>query len=323
MAYEYLDHVGNIYLLDTNFFGFPRFNAAYVIKGTEKNVLIDGGDANTYDCTKKELERVGLTVQDIDYIFVTHCEHPDHSGNVGNMMAENPNITVFINPVGEEYLVHPEIEAAERLKMCPPGMGDRFGKMTPVDPERIYRLKDGETIDIGDGDSLTVTFTPGHQPSGMVIHEKKQNLLFIQDLPGQYFEEFGVSLILSPDKSNCYDARKYLEMISHNDYDWVAMGHYGFNNNPQKIMQLGLARMDLMLSMADELNAQGRLDELRSTMMKYIVAPEIEKIRRLREESFYVYYRDELGPNLCNGFARFYDRTLGKEVADHYVEAKK
>ena len=323
LAYEYLDHVGNIYLLDTNFFGFPKFNAAYVIKGTEKNVLIDTGDANTVENTKAELARVGLTIQDIDYIFVTHCEHPDHSGNVGAFATENPNIKVFINPVGEEYLVHPEIEAAERLRMCPPGMGDRFGKMTPLNPDQIYRLTDGETIDIGDGDSLTVTFTPGHQPSGVVIHEKKQNLLFINDLAGQYFDEFGVTLILSPDKSNCNDAFKYLTEISKNHYDWLALGHYGFSDHPDRVMQLALSRMEHMLGMAKELDEAGKLDELRSTMYKYIVEPEIDKIKRLREESFYVYYRDELGPNLCNGFARFYDRTLGKEVADHYVEAKK
>ena len=323
MAYQYLDHVGNIYLLDTNFFGFPRFNAAYVIKGTEKNVLIDTGDANTIEDTKNELKKAGLTIQDIDYIFVTHCEHPDHSGNVGAFAKENPNIKVFINPAGEEYLVHPEIEAAERLRMCPPGMGDRFGKMTPLDPAQIHRLTDGEVIDIGDGDELTVTFTPGHQPSGIVIHEKKQNLLFINDLAGQYFDEFGVTLILSPDKSDVYDAKKHLEIISQNHYDWLALGHYGFNANPEKVMQLALSRMEHMLALAKELEEAGRLEELRTQMYKYIVEPEIDKIGRLREESFYTYYRDELGPNLCNGFARFYDRRLGKQVADHYVEAKK
>ena len=314
MAYEYLDHVGNIYLLDTNFFGFSRFNAAYVIKGSEKNVLIDTGDANTIDCTRAELARVGLSIADIDYIFVTHCEHPDHSGNVGAFAAENPKLTVFINPVGEEYLTHPEIEAAERMRICPPGMGDRFGKMTPLAPERIHRLTDGEEIDIGDGDSLTVTFTPGHQPSGIVLYEKKQDMLFINDLAGQYFDEFGVSLILSPDKSNAYDAKAHLERLAKNHYSWLALGHYGFSSNAEKIMQLGLARMERMIGMAKELDAAGQLDRLRSEMMKYIVAPEIEKIRRLREESFYTYYRDELGPNLCNGFARFYDRTIGKKV---------
>ena len=314
MAFEYPDRVGNIYLLDTNFFGFPRCNAAYVIKGTEKNVLIDTGDANTAEYTRAELKKAGLTIADIDYIFVTHCEHPDHSGNVGAFAQENPKLTVFINPVGEESLTRPEIEAAERFRVCPPGMGDRFGKMTPLDPSRLYRLHDGEEIDIGGGNSLTAIFTPGHQPSGIVLLEKEHDMLFINDLAGQYFDEFGVTLILSPDKSNACDALESLKKLAIRDYRWLALGHYGFCGNARKIIECGMARTEQMLAMARELDSAGRLSELRGELMKYIVGPEIERIRRLREESFYTYYRDELGPNLCNGFARFYDRSIGRTV---------
>ncbi len=314
MAFKYMEQLENVYLIDTNFFGFPCWNAAYLIKGKEKTVLIDTGDANTVEDTKRELARYGVTIQDIDYIFVTHCEHPDHSGNVGAFARENPNIKVFINPVGEEYLTHPEIEAAERMRVCPPGMGDRFGTMTPLDPAQIYYLKDGEEIDIGDGDSLTVTFTPGHQPSGMIIHKKQGNILFINDLAGVYCSDCGLTMILSPDKSNAYDALHYLEKIQDNAYDWLALGHFGFHNNPRRIIQCAIARIEQMLGMAKELDEAGKLDELRAQMMKYIVAPELEKIRRLREEDFYLYFRNELGPNLCNGFARFYDRSKGKVV---------
>ena len=314
MAFQYQEQLENVYLIDTNFFGFPCWNAAYLIKGKDKTILIDTGDANTAEDTKRELARRGVTIQDIDYIFVTHCEHPDHSGNAGAFAAENPNIKVFINPAGEAYLTHPEIEAAERMRVCPPGMGDRFGTMTPLDPAQIYQLKDGEVIDLGGGDSLTATFTPGHQPSGMILHKKQGNILFINDLAGVYCSDCGLSMILSPDKSNAYDALRCLEQIQDVPYDWLALGHFGFHNNPRRIIQCAIARIEQMLAMANELDAAGRLDELRTQMMKYIVAPELEKIRRLREDSFYQYFLKELGPNLCNGFARFYDRTKGKVV---------
>ena len=121
-------------------------------------------------------------------------------------------------------------------------------------------------------------------------------------------------MILSPDKSNAYDALHYLEKIQDNAYDWLALGHFGFHNNPRRIIQCAIARIEQMLGMAKELDEAGKLDELRAQMMKYIVAPELEKIRRLREEDFYLYFRNELGPNLCNGFARFYDRSKGKVV---------
>lgn len=316
MAYTYLDRVDNVYLLDTNFFGFPRFNAAYVVKGEKKTALIDTGHPPQLEAVRKELDRVGVSAKDIDYIFVTHCEHPDHSGNVGSLIKENPNIKVCINPCGEEFLTHPEIEAAERQRVCPPGMADRFGTMTPVDPKQLYYLTDGEEFDLG-GDTLKVIFTPGHQPSGLVVEESRNNMLFINDLCGQYFAEFGMSLILTPDKASPTDALASLHKIEHNGYKWLALGHYGFCDNPDMVIQGAMSRIERLMAIAETCDTEGRPDAIRVEIMERVVKPEVDKLRRLREESFYVYYRDELGPNLCNGFARFYERSKAAITSPH------
>ena len=306
MAYKYLDKVDNIHLLDTHFLGFPRYHAAYVVKGEEKTILIDTGDPKQLEIVRKEMARVGVTMKDIDYIFITH-EHSDHAGNAASLALENPDVIICINPLCEEAMTHPEIEAAGRERLLPPGMADRFGTMLPADPGQLYFLKDGEEFDIG-GDILKVIFTPGHQPGGLVIEESKNKLLFINDLNGMYLAESGVALTLTPPNSWPADALASLRKIENNDYKWVAMGHYGFCNDPDMVIQGAIRRIERLLAIAEKCDAEGKLDELRKTIMEQVIQQEIDKLQPLSDKALYTYFRDEFGYNLCNGFALFYEK---------------
>jgi len=307
MAYTYPDSVDNIYLLDNRFFGFPRYGSAFVVKGENKTVLVDTGDCNQPEAIRSEMARVGVTIKDIDYIFITHCEHNDHAGNAGFLAMENPDVKICINPAGEEYLTHPELEAAERKRILPPGMAERFGMMHPVDPKQLYYLTDGEEFDIG-GDTLKVIFAPGHQPSGIVIEESRNKVLFINDLCGMYLAEFDFAIHLTPDKSSPVQALEALRKLSNNTYDWLALGHYGFCDDPDKVINGSIGRIEQLMAIAEKCEAEGTLDQLRQRIKEQVTGPKIEKLGEVCEEYLYVYLRDELGPNLCNGFARFYDR---------------
>ena len=44
---------------------------------------------------KESIEKHGFAVADIDHIFVTHCEHPDHAGDVG-ALSENAGPTTSV-----------------------------------------------------------------------------------------------------------------------------------------------------------------------------------------------------------------------------------
>lgn len=314
MAYKYRDSIDNVTCLDTDFFGFPLFNAAYIVRGADKIAMVDTGDANSVDYVRQQIANQGLTMDDISYIFVTHTEHPDHSGNVGWLIKDYPHIQVVCGPNGNstEFLTNPEIEAAQREKALPKDtkMAGRFGTMYPVPIEQIHVAQDGEEFDLGGGEILKVIVAPGHQPSGIVIEEKKNKGLFINDLAGQYFAEFDMSLILTPDRANPLDALKSLHRIEDNDYDWLYLGHYGICDNANMVIKTAIGRIERLLSIADKCQSEGRHDEIRAEIFDRVVMPEIDKLGRIREESFYQYYLTELGPNLCNGFARFYDREV-------------
>jgi glyoxylase-like metal-dependent hydrolase (beta-lactamase superfamily II) len=70
----------NVYVIDTNMFGYPEYMSVYLIQGKEL-ALVDTGLPNQFDHILSGFEEHGFSPKDISYIFLTHCEHPDHSGN--------------------------------------------------------------------------------------------------------------------------------------------------------------------------------------------------------------------------------------------------
>ena len=109
-----VEQVCNIYAIDTNMCSYPKYMSAFVI-ASKKSALIDTGLPTQIDVVRENIKATGVSLRDITHIFVTHCEHPDHGGNVGPLLRDCPEAKVYINPIGEEYLTHPEIEEAKRV----------------------------------------------------------------------------------------------------------------------------------------------------------------------------------------------------------------
>ena len=228
---EFTTRVDNVYMIDTHMMGFEHYQSAYIVKGKEV-VMIDTGMPPALEIVRAGMKAHGFSVQDISKIFVDHCEHPDHAGNVGAFVKENPKIKVFINPSGLEYMTHPEIEAQNRARVMLPQMAARFGTQLPVPTSNIEMLKDGDVFDIGDGEELKIMFTPAHQPSGFVVFEKKNKGLFINDLVGNYFVDCDFDLILTPPRSDLLRAKEDLLTFQKMDLKWLFMGHFGIADNP-------------------------------------------------------------------------------------------
>jgi glyoxylase-like metal-dependent hydrolase (beta-lactamase superfamily II) len=116
---EFATRADNVYMIDTHMMGFEHYQSCYIVKGKEI-VMIDAGMPPALEIVRAGIKAHGFSIQDISKIFVSHCEHPDHAGNVGAFVKENPKIKVFINPIGLEYMTHPEIEAENRKKVMLP-----------------------------------------------------------------------------------------------------------------------------------------------------------------------------------------------------------
>ena len=301
---SFLDRKDNVYVIDSRMFGFEHYQSCYMVTGSEI-VLVDTGIPSQLETFRQGLRKHGFSVQDISRIYLTHCEHPDHAGNVGSFVQENPRIKVFINPSGLEYLTNPEIENENRKRVMLPQMAARFGQQLPVPRGNIHFLRDGEVHDIGGGEQLRIMFTPGHQPSGLVIFEEKNRGLFINDLVGNYFPDADFCLILTPPRSDVIKAREALLSFQKNPPARLYLGHYGIFERPQICIQRALAGIQTIMDIADQCMQEGNPQEIEPRVLASKM-PELEKLRQSRGQEIYEYTRDELITHHSTYFAQYY-----------------
>jgi len=300
---EYKTRDNNVYMIDTFMMDFERYQSCYIVQGKEI-VMVDAGMPPALEKVRAGMKAHGFSIQDISKIFVTHTEHPDHAGNVGAFVKENPKLKVFINPAGLEYMTNPEIEAENRKKVMLPQMAARFGTQLPVPNKNLEMLKDGDVFDIGDGEELKIMFTPAHQPSGYVIFEKKNQGLFINDLVGNYFPDCNVNLVLTPHRSDIIRGKEDLLKFKTMDIKKLYLGHFGIADNPQEVYQSALAGIQRHIDIADWCIRDGRPQDIEMMILgsKY---PEAEKLKQ-RSNTLFEYTRTELMTHHSHYFAEYY-----------------
>jgi len=307
---EFATRADIVYMIDTHMMGFEHYQSSYIVKGKEI-VMIDTGMPPALEIVRAGIKAHGFSIQDISKIFVSHCEHPDHAGNAGAFVEENPKIKVFINPIGLEYMTNPEIEAEQRKRVMLPQMAARFGKQLPVPTSNIEMLKDGDVFDIGDGEKLTIMFTPAHQPSGYVIFEERSKGLFINDLVGNYFPDCDFNLILTPPRSDILRAKEDLLKFQKMDIKKLYLGHFGIADDPAAVYKSALAGIQRQLDIAAWCIRDGRPEDIenRSLGSKY---PEVEKLKK-RSEELFEYTKTELITHHSHYFAEYYMKNIANK----------
>jgi flavorubredoxin len=197
---------------------------AYIVKGTEKTVLID-----TVDPTKEfdlvcNLVRLGISA--IDYIIVNHAEQ-DHSGSLPMILEIFPNAKAVTNDKCKEILQ------------------EHFD----IDDDRFMVIKDREVLPLGNK-SIEFIFAPWvHWPETMLSYLREDRILFSCDLFGshcaasdlfvkdfnsvyplakQYYAE-----IMMPFRSSI---RGHLEKIGGLAIDYIAPSHGPVYDKPSDII---------------------------------------------------------------------------------------
>ena len=305
----YATRADNVYLIDTQMFGFDLFQSSYLVAGDEL-ALIDTGAPLSWDVVRGRIEQHGFALGEIAHIFITHAEHPDHSGNVGVLLKENDRAVVHVNPAGAEFLTNPEIEAETRRKNLTPAMAARFGVMEPVSAARLNLLADGDSVGLGQGVTLRAIFTPGHQPSGLVVFEEKYGGLFINDLCGASFADTGASWIFTPYRSDVRAAMEYLRQLKELPVKRLYLGHFGISDSPAEVLDCALAKMQGLLDIGARCVGEGQPGEIEAKVLATLL-PELEKMGTVRgRDGLYSYLDHELIPSLAKAFAGYYKQSL-------------
>ncbi len=151
---------------------------AFLIKGSEKTVLVDSVDPAFSDVLLEKLKAVPR----LDYVIAHHAEQ-DHSGTIPKVLAKYPEAKVICTPKGKELL----------------------SLMLGISEDRFMPVADGATISIGDK-TLEFIHTPWvHWPETMTTYLKEEQILFSCDFFGSHI---ATTELFVSDEGRVYEAAK-------------------------------------------------------------------------------------------------------------------
>ncbi len=195
---------------------------AYLIKGSEKTVLLDTVDPDLADALLSQLE----SIENVDFIVSHHAEQ-DHSGMIPHVLEKYPKAKVITSSKGKGMIVD---------HLCVP-------------EEKVVIVEDGEELSLGDK-TLKFIYTPWvHWPETMVSYLKEDKILFTCDFFGSHIATTDMYVT---DEGQVYEAakryfaeimmpfrniiKKNMEKISEYELDMIAPSHGPIYNKPDFII---------------------------------------------------------------------------------------
>ena len=148
-----------------------RFVFAYLIFG-DQICLFDGGVAGSEAIIFDYIKQAGRDPREVANFVFTHS-HPDHIG-AGRAIKKQTGCKVAAHIDAKPWIENVDRQYAER----PIGnFYDLVGDSVEVD----QGLKDGDHLDLGEGQTLEVFHTPGHSKGSIALLYNKDRALFTGD----------------------------------------------------------------------------------------------------------------------------------------------
>jgi glyoxylase-like metal-dependent hydrolase (beta-lactamase superfamily II) len=169
-------------VLDLGFAGRSGVIAAGVLAGPRGIALVDPGPASTVENLRRGLASQGLTVDAVRAILVTHI-HLDHSGAVGTLLRERPDVPVYVHERGARHLVDPSKLLASASLLFGDRLHRLWGDVLPVPAANVQVVRGGEALDVA-GLDVRVAYTPGHASHHVSYFDTAAGTAYIGDTGG-------------------------------------------------------------------------------------------------------------------------------------------
>jgi len=172
-----------LHSIDLRFLDEEKEIGVYLLDTPEGPALFDCGPSSTIEHLREGLRVHGLGIGDLRHLLLSHI-HLDHAGATGELVRENPGLTVWLSPIGMPHLADPEklVTSARRLF---PNFDELWGPVTAV-PEANMRAAEGNVL------GWEAFPTPGHA-SHHVAYERDKMILAgdatgVRILPSDYVQ---------------------------------------------------------------------------------------------------------------------------------------
>lgn len=220
-----------IELIDGFDMGLPERTGTYVIKEDELT-LIETGPSPSVEHIKQGLVSLGLSLDDVKHIIVTHV-HLDHAGGAGLLLESCPNAQVIVHPRGYRHLEDPTKLIKGAKAVYGETFSDLFDPIVPIPEERLMEMGEGDTLAIGSQCTLEFLDTPGHAKHHFSIYDPVSNGIFTGDAVGIRYEQLtddDVDFFLPSTSPNHFDPevmRQTIQRVREMDVSRIYYGHFG------------------------------------------------------------------------------------------------
>ena len=164
---------------------------------------------------------------DLAAVLVTHI-HLDHAGGVGDVAAAFPSAVVYVHEHGARHLVDPERLIASAAQVYGGLIDSLYGRLAPTPEDRVHVLYDGDTVDLGDGRTLTAIDSPGHAKHHLGFVDSQSGILFAGDAVGVKLPGGGALRPATPPPDfDLEQALNSLRRFAAASPTRIALAHYG------------------------------------------------------------------------------------------------
>lgn len=186
----------NVFAIDDELYHIPRSGSVYFLV-EDKKTLIDAGPSTSAGVVLQGIRQIGYEPDEVDYLVITHI-HLDHAGGVGTLLKSMPRARVVVHPRAIKHLFSPTRLIKSVREVQGPAALVRNGEVLPVDGQRLVPAFDGDTLDLGQGQVLTILDAPGHAPHGICVLESRNNGIFVGDTVGHHIEDTDIMVPVTP-----------------------------------------------------------------------------------------------------------------------------
>lgn len=275
--FDWRDYGNGIIAFDAGYVR-PILAAIHMIVENGRVAFVDSGSNDAQHNALAALEKAGLPVSAVDYVFLTHI-HLDHAGGAGAMMAAFPNARLVVHPRGARHMAEPSKLVAGVKAVYGESYVERvYGEIRPIAAERIIEAPDGTEIDLA-GRNLLCLDTPGHARHHICIVDKKSGGIFTGDTFGLSYRELDVEgrqflfPTTTPTQFEPDEMRRSVERLLSFKPEAMYLTHYGRLDEVDAQGSALLRRLDAVvaLALAEKGVGSTRHERIREAMTEYLL----------------------------------------------------
>jgi glyoxylase-like metal-dependent hydrolase (beta-lactamase superfamily II) len=223
-----------LHSIDLGFLGLEKEIGVYVFQTIEGPALFDCGPSSTLEHLRAGLAEHGVSIRELRHLLLSHI-HLDHAGATGSLVRENPELTVWVSPIGLPHLVDPEKLVASARRLFP-NFDQLWGPVVAV-PEQNVRIAEGDVL------GWEAFPTPGHASHHIAYY--RDGMLLAGDAAGVRIEPSDYVQPVAPPPDIDLEAwHRTLDEIERRSPRALALIHFGVVTEVEEHLRLFRAALE-------------------------------------------------------------------------------